>query len=70
MLKCGKCSGRVFLDRVYFNYGHLELFCIICGKRWEAHKDSDEAKVFQRIEKRRELGLFFNDKYSDLIFSQ
>lgn len=70
MLYCGKCSGRVFLDRVYSNYGHIELFCIRCGKRWEAHKDSIEAQAFNKLEKRRELGLMFNEEYSNLLLSQ
>lgn len=68
LLHCGKCSGRVFLDRAYSNYGHVELFCIRCGKRWEAHKNSYEATVINKIERRRELGIYA--KNSDLLFSQ
>jgi hypothetical protein len=56
MLSCGKCSGRVFIDRSYCSYGHIELFCIRCGKRWESHKDSLEAKIFNRIETMRRYG--------------
>lgn len=33
MLKCGKCKGRQFVDRVYTSEVHLELYCINCGKR-------------------------------------
>jgi rRNA maturation protein Nop10 len=33
MIKCSKCSGKMFVDRVFLSYNHLELSCIICGKR-------------------------------------
>jgi hypothetical protein len=33
MLKCKKCNGRVFIDRTFNSYNHIETFCIICGKR-------------------------------------
>ncbi|AXG66169.1 hypothetical protein SEA_ANNADREAMY_48 [Streptomyces phage Annadreamy] len=35
---CNKCSGRVFIDRVYSEKKHVELFCIGCGKRWMLDK--------------------------------
>jgi len=57
-LNCNKCSGRVLLDRAYSSYGHVELFCLRCGKRWEAHRDSPVAQILNRIERRRELGHF------------
>ena len=31
---CQKCSGRVFVDRVFSQKLHMELFCLMCGKRW------------------------------------
>lgn len=30
---CGKCSGKVFLDRTYTDNKNYEVFCIKCGKR-------------------------------------
>lgn len=33
MLKCTKCSGKMFVDRIFLSHNHLELYCIICGKR-------------------------------------
>lgn len=54
-LTCSKCSGRVFLDRAYCNYGHIEMFCIICGKRWEHHRASSIAIKINALEKRREF---------------
>ena len=39
MLKCKKCSGRVFIDRVFSQKSHIELFCILCGKRWMLDKE-------------------------------
>lgn len=38
-MKCSKCSGRVFVDRVFSQKLHVELFCIMCGKRWMLNKD-------------------------------
>lgn len=32
-LKCGKCSARMFVDRVFLSQDHLELYCLRCGKR-------------------------------------
>lgn len=40
MMKCNKCQGRVFLDRVFSQKLHVELFCIMCGKRWMVNKDT------------------------------
>lgn len=56
MLYCGRCNGRVFLDRMSNKSGHIELSCIRCGWRCEAHRNSEEAKIFNKIERRRELG--------------
>jgi hypothetical protein len=33
-VRCKKCTGRVFIDRVYTDGMRVELFCIICGARW------------------------------------
>ena len=33
MQKCGKCKGRMFVDRMYSAPNHLEIFCIMCGSR-------------------------------------
>lgn len=33
MLKCDKCRGRVFIDRTYSSWMHLETYCILCGTR-------------------------------------
>lgn len=41
MLQCSKCKGRVFLDMVFSEYNHYELFCIRCGKRWMIPKESN-----------------------------
>lgn len=36
---CKKCKGRVFLDQVFSENNHQELFCVRCGKRWMISKD-------------------------------
>ena len=33
MLKCKKCSGRMFVDRQYSSPMHLETYCMKCGMR-------------------------------------
>lgn len=41
---CRKCAtdkrqgGRVFVDQVFSEHNHVELFCIQCGKRWMIDK--------------------------------
>lgn len=40
MMKCQKCSGRVFVDRVFSQKLHTELFCLLCGKRWMVNKET------------------------------
>lgn len=38
---CKKCSGRVFVDRVFSQKLHAELFCILCGRRWMVNKETN-----------------------------
>ena len=40
MFKCKKCTGRVFVDRVYAQTLRVELFCVMCGKRWMIKRDN------------------------------
>lgn len=65
-LHCKKCSGRVFLDRTHSNYGHVEFFCMRCGKRWDIHRDTIIAKYFTQLEKVRRSCYIGN---SNLLFS-
>lgn len=39
-MKCQKCKGRVFVDRVFSQKLHVELFCMQCGKRWMINKET------------------------------
>jgi hypothetical protein len=39
-MTCTRCKGRVFVDRVFSQKLHMELFCILCGKRWMISKES------------------------------
>jgi hypothetical protein len=41
MMTCGRCSGRVFIDRVFSQKLHMELFCVMCGKRWMINKETN-----------------------------
>lgn len=40
MMSCGRCGGRVFIDRVFSQKLHTELFCILCGRRWMVNKET------------------------------
>lgn len=54
MMKCKKCNGRVFVDRVFSQKLHIELFCIMCGKRWMVNKDTSSlGKWLEQREKRQ-----------------
>ena len=54
-MHCKKCGGRVFVDRVFSQKLHIELFCILCGKRWMLNKDRNalgrwlEQKEFNQL---------------------
>lgn len=39
-MKCKKCKGKVFVDRVHSAYDHIEVFCINCGMRKMYHPPS------------------------------
>jgi hypothetical protein len=41
MMTCERCNGRVFVDRVFSQKLHVELFCLMCGKRWMINKDTN-----------------------------
>lgn len=52
MLKCKRCKGRVFVDRVFGAEDHLELFCGACGKRWIFHGAATNNKFVTWLMKR------------------
>ena len=41
MMNCKRCGGRVFIDRVFSQKLHIELFCILCGRRWMINKETN-----------------------------
>lgn len=49
---CKKCSGRVFVDRVFSQKLHIELFCILCGQRWMINRETNR---FGKWLERREM---------------
>ena len=52
MMTCSKCKGRVFVDRVFSQKLHMELFCVMCGKRWMINKETSAlAKWIEKREK-------------------
>ena len=52
---CKKCGGRVFVDRVFSQKLHAELFCILCGRRWMVNKETNALGRWLD-QKDRELG--------------
>jgi hypothetical protein len=54
MMKCARCNGRVFVDRVFSQKLHVELFCILCGKRWMINKDTSAlGRWLEQVEKNK-----------------
>jgi len=47
MLKCKRCKGKLFIDRVFTSESHIETFCIICGNRKFYHNFTQEDKEAQ-----------------------
>lgn len=40
-MNCEKCKGRVFVDRIFSEKKHVELFCMLCGRRWMLDKEKN-----------------------------
>ena len=40
-MTCKRCNGRIFVDRVFSQKLHIELFCLMCGRRWMLNKDTN-----------------------------
>lgn len=58
MMSCNKCQGRVFVDRVFSQKLHVELFCIMCGKRWMVNKDTSAlGRWLEKLEIRQQKTL-------------
>lgn len=49
MINCSKCNGKMFVDRVFSSYDHLELYCFTCGKRDMYHTPQKYGKKIQWI---------------------
>ena len=56
MLFCKKCTGRVFVDRVYSQNLRVELFCVICGKRWMVRRENRFASWLAKLEEKQTHG--------------
>jgi hypothetical protein len=49
-MKCRKCNGRVFLDRVFTDNKNFELYCILCGDRRFIDKQSEMGNWLGKME--------------------
>ena len=64
-MNCKKCGGRVFIDRMFTGkkkknesqqdseQNHIELACVMCGKRWTVKKENALAQWLIQLEKQR-----------------
>ena len=56
MIKCTKCGGKMFVDRVFKSHDNLELYFLKCVKRDMYHNPQKYGKKIQWIiEKEREI---------------
>jgi predicted nucleic acid-binding Zn-ribbon protein len=53
-MKCKRCNGRLFLDRVFSDNKNYELSCIQCGDRKFIRKDSELGQWLTKKEAARE----------------
>ena len=58
MIKCNKCSGRMFIDRIYSAINHLEVYCVLCGNRkfFNPPQNSKEGQWLLKKEQLRAKG--------------
>ena len=54
-MNCKKCSGRVFLDRVFSDNKNFEVYCMLCGDRKFVNKDTELGKWLAKMESKRML---------------
>lgn len=53
-MKCRRCNGRIFLDRVFSDNKNFETSCIICGDRRYIGKDTETGEWLAKKEKERQ----------------
>lgn len=53
-MKCTKCNGRVFLDRVFSDNMNYETSCIICGARKFIGKETELGQWLTKRERARQ----------------
>jgi len=52
-MKCQRCNGRTFLDRVFSDNKNYETSCLLCGDRRFISKDSDLGQWLTKMERAR-----------------
>lgn len=50
-MKCKKCGGRMFLERMFSENKNFETSCIVCGAREFIDKGSDLGRWLDKKEK-------------------
>lgn len=56
-MECRKCSGRVFLDRVFSDNKNYEIYCLPCGDRRYIKKESEFGVWLSQMERKRLLAV-------------
>lgn len=52
-MKCRKCNGRVFLDRIFTENKNFETSCLLCGDRRFIDKGSEFGQWLTKMESLR-----------------
>ena len=51
MMKCTRCEGRIFIDRIFSSGFDFEVSCLHCGERKFIPLETPQGKVFEKREK-------------------
>lgn len=52
-MKCRRCEGRMFLDRVFSDNKNFEMYCLLCGDRKFIGKATPVGQEIDRLERGR-----------------
>lgn len=49
-MKCQRCGGRMFLDRVFTDNTSFETSCLLCGRREFVNKNTENGQWLNLLE--------------------
>ena len=53
-MTCGKCGGRMFLDRIFSDNKNHETYCMLCGERKFIQKSSEFGQWLTNMERQHQ----------------